>query len=498
MMSIITLISLLFASLHSLHASTTVRQLLPFSEEETLNSEQLSSRQLLGQRRFAIIVANYNTKPWYRKTLDSLLNQQYDNFYILFIDDGDDGVGYAAQAYAQEKGHGHRFVLIKNNYRHYKALNIYNVIHQHVDDHDVVAICDGDDWWYGPQVLEYLNDKYQQGYWLTWGGFIRYPENKIAHQFQVPANVIQENSFRQNCHLCLGAALRSFEAWLFKQIPLEEFFYEGILVRTTGDMAKMFPMYEMAGEHIWLNDEILYVCNTKNPLSDHRIARHMQADVMQYILKRPPLPRREQRSPAPSRLVAREQASVVIIANEQTTPETITNLLEHYTDIATLIIIADQLKPALANASFAYPTQFITGNNIQDQLRMAIQEGSTNYCFFIDAQKLPSRLPLSRLNEYIQLLETTKAYGFYLKWDQPNERRYIGEQIFDRYLAWQFSHNKKNQFGNAHSLNHTLYRTKQVLSILNQCSAADSEQLWRQWQEVALTNKTAIGVGILL
>ena len=459
--------------------------------------EQIPTRNILTQRRFAVIVPNFNTKPWYRKTLDALFNQEYDNFYILFIDDGDDGVGYLAQSYAKERGHAHRFILIKNEWRHYKVLNLYNVIHQYIDDDHIIAINDGDDWYASNQVLAYLNDKYQrEGCWLTWGGFIRHPENRIAHQFQVPENVIQENSFRQNCHLCLGAALRSFEAWLYKQIPLEEFFFNGMLFRTTGDMAKMFPMYEMAGPHIWLNDEILYVCNTRNPFSDHRIAAQLQAQAMKYILQRPPLTRLQDRVPASSRVVMNERAQVMIFADEQTTPEMISGITEHYTEIGAVTIIADNPNAELLNAPFVYPTNFIQGTDIPQHIKNLVESTDFNYFFFVIADQHTPMSSALNLNEYIQILETTKAYAFYLKPNENSDKKFVGEILFDRYLAWQFAFNKKNHYGNAHILHNVLHRKKDVIALLNQITATNTAQFIEQWQQLPRSNPTAIGVGI--
>ncbi len=45
---------------------------------------------------------------------------------------------------------------------------------------------------------------------------------------------------------------------------------EGIYLPMAGDVALIIPLLEMAGEHVRYIDEVLYLYNRINPISDHK------------------------------------------------------------------------------------------------------------------------------------------------------------------------------------------------------------------------------------
>ena len=53
----------------------------------------------------SIIIVNYNGKKWLQKCLDSLLCQTYNNFEIIFVDNGssDDSVEFVNNNYKDER-----------------------------------------------------------------------------------------------------------------------------------------------------------------------------------------------------------------------------------------------------------------------------------------------------------------------------------------------------------------------------------------------------------
>ncbi|MCK5632953.1 hypothetical protein KAH94_04340, partial [bacterium] len=65
--------------------------------------------------------------------------------------------------------------------------------------------------------------------------------------------------------------LRSFYAWLFKNIQEKDFKYDGNFVNMTGDFFYMLPMIEMAGGRIKFIPETLYIYNRDNPLNDDKV-----------------------------------------------------------------------------------------------------------------------------------------------------------------------------------------------------------------------------------
>ena len=110
---------------------------------------------------FTVIIPSYNNSKWYKKNLDSIFMQKYENYHIIYIDDASpDGTGNLVEEYVKERGQSHKITIIKNKERCYSLANIYKAVYM-CDDTDIIASCDGDDWWYSDRVLETLNKVYQ-------------------------------------------------------------------------------------------------------------------------------------------------------------------------------------------------------------------------------------------------------------------------------------------------------------------------------------------------
>ena len=90
----------------------------------------------------------------------------------------------------------------------------------------------------------------------------------------MPQEYIAKNSFRQ--HEWFTSHLRTFYAGLFKQIKPEDLQCDGSFYTAAGDLGFMYPLLEMAGEHIQFIPEYTYVYNWKNPIGEFRVHREKQ------------------------------------------------------------------------------------------------------------------------------------------------------------------------------------------------------------------------------
>ena len=81
--------------------------------------------------------------------------------------------------------------------------------------------------------------------------------------------------------------LKTFYAWLFKKIDVEDLKIGGEFFPMTWDQAMMFPMLEMAGDRHAFIKETLYVYNMTNPLSDNRVNAQLQRDLEKWIRSKP-------------------------------------------------------------------------------------------------------------------------------------------------------------------------------------------------------------------
>lgn len=268
--------------------------------EEDLRQIKLKSttEKPITKKRFAIVTASYNNIKYVQKYLDSIVCQTYKNYRVVYYSDCDehgmdDGTGKYVEAYLNENPElKSKFRLVKNTVKAWAHENIFRAIHS-LDDDEIVLIVDGDDWLAGPYVLEYLNKVYSDNnVWLTYGSFIKHPNGKLGFTCEVPVGVIQNNSIRS--YKWITSHLRTFYAWLYKRIKIEDLILDGKFIRVCGDVAIMLPMIEMAGFHSLFIPKVLYVYNAENSNSYWYDVRKKKAsfdiakDVSSKIRKRQP------------------------------------------------------------------------------------------------------------------------------------------------------------------------------------------------------------------
>lgn len=278
------------------------------------------------EKHMVIIIPSYNNERWVDKNLSSVLNQKYENFNILYIDDCSTDKTYSiAQNIIENSPRKDKVKLIHNVQRHGALANLYMAIHSCLDDSVIVTV-DGDDWLAHDQVLAYLNRVYtDNNVWLTYGQFIEYPSNRVCHEYSKPFshNVIQANSFRHVEQLPISH-LRTFYAWIFKAIKLEDLLYEEKFYSMTWDKIMMACMIEMSGDRHFCCPDVLYVYNNHNPISDHRVNAHLQTSLAWHILSLQPYQRLER--PISNAYDEKQDIASCIIFAPIDTPSTLTSV----------------------------------------------------------------------------------------------------------------------------------------------------------------------------
>jgi len=212
----------------------------------------------LKEKHFVFFVSGRNNKEWYKKNLDSIFNQKYDNYHVIYVDAASsDGTGQLVKEYIKERGVEEKVTLIINETRRYKMENQYHCIYELCNDSDIVIELDADDWLLGDQVLEYLNKVYSNpNIWLTYGMFKVYPSGELGiddgfkRSGRVPRKIIRANKFREYDWLYTGAY--TYYAGLFKLVKKEDLMYKGEdpglrgnFLPIISDAAIIFPMLEM-------------------------------------------------------------------------------------------------------------------------------------------------------------------------------------------------------------------------------------------------------------
>jgi glycosyltransferase involved in cell wall biosynthesis len=243
-------------------------------------------------KHFVIVIPSFNNSLLYKENLDSVFSQNYENYQVIYIDDcSNDQTADLVENYIAQKNQQHRCVLIKNKKRSGALENLWRAIHS-CDPHDIIITVDGDDALAHPYVLEYLNDVYQnEDIWLTYGQFSLKSNNARGWCSKMPDHIVQNNAFRTFPHL--PGHLRTFYAWLFQEIKLEDLITHRGFYSMTWDIAMMMPMIEMAEQRHQYIDEILYIYNDTTPINDDKINKQLQSYLARVLRAKKPYKRLE-------------------------------------------------------------------------------------------------------------------------------------------------------------------------------------------------------------
>ncbi len=237
----------------------------------------------VAERPFTKVVPSFNNKEWYQKNLDSIFNQKYNNYRVIYIADApSDGTTELVEEYVQKNQQQHRFLLLKN--KEYSGYLCCMCQAAHLcDKNEIIIDLNGNDWLAHADVLSYLNEVYSNpDVWMTYGQFTYYPDIKIGFAQQIPSDLIENNSFRTSLsgHI---THLRTFYAGLFQKIEKEDFLWQSNFIPKAGDLAYMFPLCEMAGKHAKFLSQTLYIYNRSSPLNEHKASNNLEQNLDNFI-----------------------------------------------------------------------------------------------------------------------------------------------------------------------------------------------------------------------
>jgi len=235
---------------------------------------RFARRLVRGERHIVAVITSYNNAAWCKRNLDSIFDQQYENYNVIYIDDAStDGTYEMVHAHVKERGQEQRVAVFRNEKNMGALYGIYHAVHA-LDDKTIVATVDGDDWLKHDKVFSLLNEAYDdKDVLMTYGQYEEYPEWKLGQCKDFPQEIIAKSAYRQ--YYWYSSQLRTFYAGLFKRVKQDDLLIEGEFVRPGCDLFYMFPMLEMAGGRMRFISTINYVYN-QTPFNDFRANRPMQ------------------------------------------------------------------------------------------------------------------------------------------------------------------------------------------------------------------------------
>lgn len=239
------------------------------------------------EKKIAVIIPSYNNQKWYQENLDSVTNQNYENFYVIYVNDfSKDNTALLVEEYIKNHNLEKKFKLINNKKRIGSLANVYKAVHL-CNNKTIVILLDGDDKFAHNNVLKIINSYYQNSdIWTTYGQYIVMPDNKIFPCTKYSKHEIENNLFRKG--LMRISHPKTFYAGLFKLINKKDFLYNGEFYPMTGDKAMMMPIIEMAGHRHKCISDILYIYNNANPINVHKINYKLQVALENEIRNKKP------------------------------------------------------------------------------------------------------------------------------------------------------------------------------------------------------------------
>ena len=250
--------------------------------------DQIIAHEECNEKELAIVVPTYNNSRWCIKNISSILAQKYENYHVYIIDDSStDDTFQKLYDYLENHPLNYKVTLRQNTVRRGAMANWYDTISE-LADHVIVLNIDGDDWLAHDFVFMHVNAVYaDKRIWMTYGQFKVWPGEYKGFCKRHAPRVIRKHNYRYSDWL--SSHLRTYYAWLFKEIEVEDFKYDGVFLPTTCDRAMMYPLLEMcAGHYYCFEDEVLYVYNAQNPLADVRRNCALQQKMCGYIMSRAP------------------------------------------------------------------------------------------------------------------------------------------------------------------------------------------------------------------
>ena len=242
--------------------------------------------------KFKIVVTFYNPGVNYlKKCLKSIENQNYKNYDVCIINDKStkevNELNSLCDSY--QKKYNWKYHENKQNGGPYKS-RMEAIEYLKPEDNDIIILVDGDDKLSNNNVLNILNNNYQDNTQVTFGNYITVDYSGNKGERIIKCNNInlktmaKNNSFRDRKGYPFSH-LKTFKYGIYKNINHNDNKVNGEYIRSATDAAIMMPMLEMAGDKIKCIDDVLYKYTSDHEESIHykRSGKNQQRENYKYI-----------------------------------------------------------------------------------------------------------------------------------------------------------------------------------------------------------------------
>ena len=230
--------------------------------------------------------------PYIIECLDSILNNDYENYEIIFVNDGADNISFL---YDHKLNSNKKITVISSDINYGPAFSKWKFIeyikNNNFDMNDIAIVIDGDDC-ITLNALSVINKEYNDNKcWVTFGdtfstrcSFINLHTNNAIELNGNYESIRSYKSFFSNHP-------RTFKIHLAKYINKDIFLYNNRWLQKGTDLTILCDLFELAGnENIKMINKKIYYYRTHDNNSFHSITneeRIFKEEGLHYIKTRP-------------------------------------------------------------------------------------------------------------------------------------------------------------------------------------------------------------------
>ena len=471
--------------------------------------DKLCAAKFLPEKPIVVVICSYNNREWVANNLDSVFNQQYENYRVIYVDDGsNDGTGAFVENYKEQHGYTDKLLLIKNTCRKRKLANIYKALYL-CEDREIVIMLDGDDWLAHDTVFSTINEIYQtKDVWFTYGQYVNVPAaeahkwgfDQMGYCAPVSEAVIQRHTYRRGRFVYMH--MRSFYAWLFKQIKLEDLIahtvtgYEGNFYPASNDLAMYFPIVEMAHTRTLFIPDVLYIRNLYSDLVGFKIdATLQQQSAMEIRYQKKPYPILKYPVYKNIERYRNNKATLCVVLESDFSKleDFLNNVVQNINNLEDILVffkldrinqrLVRSLQKNFPQCRFIYYDTI--RNGFKNTLISYLKQAQNNHIFFTTMDALVCEF--FDAGDMIYWLERTQAHAFYTTKEVPSLDLYPAWMlpIDDTVFVWKFEFGKE-VWPQVYTAQMTLYQKKNLVHFLQAIDFNNVENLLVQLNKIKL------------
>ncbi len=458
----------------------------------------MSKNLVMEQKRFVVLITSHNTEEFVEKNMRSVLEQNYDNFRIVFIDNGSSDRSFSkAGDWVRRYKMTPRTKFVRRGEKTSTTELLYFAI-QEMNNQEIVVLLDGKDWFSHTEVLNELNRYYNDPHvWLTYAQYSNFPEYEKGNARSPILHAKKQLVLRASpwiySHYC------TFYAGLFKRIKMRDLLYEGSFFQYKTNRAILMPMLEMSEEHAIFIPSVLYVNNRKVQKEMSQEEVKSIRSYSRYIRSLRPYNKLTQHPKY--EIASNQEVDLFIFSSDR--PLQLYSFLESQKKCAPgindvyVIFSASEEKYMegyeLVRRTFpevCFIHKGTKSSSLKSDLMAQINKVSSDYVAVAEDQLiLKDQVDLNRA---VSLLEKTGAYGVYFSLGlnlSSLPKQYYN--FIEGAIAWQFNQGK-DDWGHSHSMGMVIYRKSDLIDSIARLSFQSIPSFQKAFVEMSQNDELGV------